>query len=362
MAGKKQTTKKQTSKKKMSKKKKRQIRKVVMLIVLLLILILLALGLFVTLFVQDKYARMDKISIISGELQFNEVDPTTSESMKQYRTIALFGLDNRANGNFKSGNSDTIIIASINEKTGEIKMVSVYRDTYLDIGKNSFNKANAAYNRGGPKQAIEMLNRNFDLNITDYVSVDFNALVTVIDALGGIELDITGEEAKYMIGYIEEINEMTGHNSGNVSAGRQTVDGVQATAYARVRYTSGWDYRRTERQRTVITKIFEKAKRTDLFTLNSILDKVLPKVSTSLELSELLSLAADAGKYYMGENTGFPFEHESTTVGRLTYMVVAVDFEANVRTLHQFLFANETYTPSKTVKELSATMKNNTGY
>ena len=346
----------------MSKKKKRQLRKVISLVVLLLALIPLSGVLFMTLFVQDKYAKMDKISIIKGELQFNDLDPETEEAMSQYRTVALFGLDNRSNGNFNSGNSDTIIIASINEKTGEIKMVSVYRDTYLDIGNNTFNKANAAYNRGGPKQAIEMLNKNFDLNITDYVSVDFNALVTVIDELGGIELDITGEEAGYMIGYIDEINEMTGHDSGYVSRGTQTVDGVQATAYARVRYTAGWDYRRTERQRTVITKIFEKAKRADLLTLNRILDKVLPKVSTSFELTELLSLAADAGKYSMGDSAGFPFERESTTVGKLTYMVVAVDFEANVRSLHEFLFANEEYTPSRTVLELSATMKKNTGY
>ncbi len=349
-------------KKKMSKKKKRQLRKVITLAILMLLMILLAGVMLVTLFVQDKYAKLNKISIISGDLKFTDLDPGTQEVMSKYRTIALFGLDNRSNGNFKSGNSDTIIIASINEETGEIKMVSVYRDTYLDIGNNSFNKANAAYNRGGPKQAIEMLNKNFDLHITDYVTVDFNALVTVIDELGGIELDITGEEAEYMIGYIDEINEMTRHNSGYVSKGTQTVDGVQATAYARVRYTAGWDYRRTERQRTVITKIFEKAKRADLMTLNRILDKVLPKVSTSLELSELLSLAADAGKYSMGDNAGFPFEKESTTVGKLTYMVVAVDFEANVRTLHEFLFANEEYTPSKTVQKLSETMKNNTGY
>lgn len=356
------TSKEKLPKKRMSKKKKRQLGKVIMLAVLLVVMILLAGVMLVMLFVQDKYARLDKISIISGDLKFNDLDSDTREVMSQYRTIALFGLDNRSNGNFKSGNSDTIIIASINEETGEIKMVSVYRDTYLKIADNSFNKANAAYNRGGPKQAIEMLNENFDLNITDYVSVDFNALVTVIDELGGIELDITGEEAGYMTGYIDEINEMTRHNSGYVSRGTQTVDGVQATAYARVRYTAGWDYRRTERQRSVITKIFEKAKKADLMTLNRILDKVLPKISTSLELTELLSLAADAGKYSMGDSAGFPFERESATIGKLSYMVVAVDFEENVRTLHEFLFSNEEYTPSRTVRELSETMKEKTGY
>lgn len=356
------TSKEKMPKKRMSKKKKRQLWKVLTLAVLLVLMILLTGVMLVTLYVQEKYAKLDKISIVSEEVKFNDLASDTQEAMIQYRTIALFGLDNRSNGNFKSGNSDTIIIVSINEETGEIKMVSVYRDTYLKIGDNSFNKANAAYNRGGPKQAIDMLNENFDLNITDYVSVDFNALVTVIDELGGIELDITGEEAKYMKGYIDEINEMTKHNSGYVSKGTQIVDGVQATAYARVRYTAGWDYRRTERQRTVITRIFEEAKKADLLTLNRILDKVLPQVSTSLELTELLSLAADAGKYSMGENAGFPFEKASTTIGKLTYMVVAVDFEQNVRTLHEFLFANEDYIPSEAVQKLSETMKEKTGY
>ena len=207
-----------------------------------------------------------------------------------------------------------------------------------------------------------MLNKNLDLNITDYVSVDFNAVVKAVDAVGGIEMEVTGEEAKYINGYIEEVAEVTGTSSNYVSAGNQTLDGVQATAYARIRYTSGADFKRTERQRTVITKVFEKAKQADLLTLNSILDTLLPEISTSLSVTEMLGLAKDVGKYNMGENTGFPFERQTAHIGSITYAEVAVDFEANVKQLHNFLYGNEQYTPSGTVKELSAAMRNQAGF
>ena len=287
----------------------------------------------------------------------------TQKTLEGYESIALFGLDNRSTGNFERGNSDTIIVVSINRKTGEIRMASVYRDTYLDISEDQYRKANAAYANGGPKQAIEMLNKNLALDITDYVSVDFNALVDAIDLLGGIELDITPEEAEWLNGYVVETNEVTGHNSGPVSPGTNVhVDGVQATSYARIRYV-GLDYQRTERQRTVITKMFEKAKQCDLFTLNDLLDKLLPQISTSLSMTELLGLAGNAGKYHMGENTGFPFDKETPgNVGSAGDAVVPVDLANNVAQLHQFLYDSESYTPSETVQNISATIRANTGY
>lgn len=346
------------NKKKKLTKRKRQRYKIIGLIVLVILIFILLIAAFAL----SKWNKLDKIAISKKDVEVNDLTEETAKSMKGYTTIALFGLDNRSNGNFESGNSDTIIVVSINNDSGEIKMASVYRDTFLDIGDDSFNKANAAYNRGGPKQAINMLNRNLDLNITDYVSVDFNAVVDVVDAVGGIELDITEEEAHYINGYIDEIMDVTGKSSSHVSAGTQTVDGVQATAYARIRYTSGWDFKRTERQRTVIAKTFEKAKQVNLATLNSLVDVILPEVSTSLSIPEILGLAKNVTKYNMGENTGFPFETHTVDVGKITYAEAAVDFEANVTELHKFLFSSENYTPSATVKELSETLKSLTGY
>ena len=346
-------------KKRKTKRKKRQQRKIILAVLAVLIAII---GL-VFAFGWSKYGKMGRISIRDKDVKINDLSIETQKTLEGYESIALFGLDNRSTGNFERGNSDTIIVVSINRKTGEIRMASVYRDTYLDISEDQYRKANAAYANGGPKQAIEMLNKNLDSDITDYVSVDFNALVDAIDLLGGIELDITPEEAEWLNGYVVETNEVTGHNSGPVSPGTNVhVDGVQATSYARIRYV-GLDYQRTERQRTVITKMFEKAKQCDLFTLNDLLDKLLPQISTSLSMTELLGLAGNAGKYHMGENTGFPFDKETPgNVGSAGDAVVPVDLANNVAQLHQFLYDSESYTPSETVQNISATIRANTGY
>ncbi len=340
-------------------RRRRQRRK----LIFMLVVVVLAICCLAFAFVWNKYDKMGKTLIKEKDVKINDLTPETKEAFKGYESIALFGLDNRSTGTFESGNSDAIIVVSINKESGEIKMASVYRDTYLDIGEDHFRKANAAYANGGPKQAIEMLNKNLDLGITDYVSVDFSALTQAIDLLGGIELDIQEDEVGYMNDYIDTTGEIVGHSSSHVSAGTGVhVDGVQATAYTRIRYTEGWDYRRTERQRTVIQKMFEKAKACDLLTLNHVLDEILPQVSTSLDMAELVLLAKDAGKYHMGENTGFPFEKESGSVGDMGDMVIPIDLEANVIQLHQFLYSNEAYETSQTVKDLSATIRANTGY
>lgn len=336
------------------KKKARQKRKIIITIVAIILMLIL----LVVAFLVSKTSKMDKIAI--KDVTINEgVDDSDS---KGYTTLALFGLDNRSNGSFKSGNSDTIIVVSINNKSGEIKMASIYRDSYLDIDSNKFRKANAAYAAGGPQQAIDMLNKNLDLTITDYVAVDFNALVEVIDLLDGVDIEVDAEEASLMDGYIDEVTSVTGKTSNYVSAGLQTLDGVQATAYARIRYTTGWDYKRTERQRLVITKMFEKAKKANLLTLNSILDTALPDISTSLSGTELLGLATKMSKYSMGENTGFPFDKTSDTVEGLGSMVIPIDLASNVTQLHAFLYGVEDYEVSDTVQELSDTIHNNTGY
>ena len=346
-------------KKKKTNRKKRQQRKIILAI---LAVILALIGLAAA-YVWSKYGKMGRIDIKDKDVKINDLSVDTKKTLDGYDNIALFGLDNRSTGNFERGNSDTIIVVSISKKSGEIRMASVYRDSYLDIGDNTFRKANAAYANGGPKQAIEMLNKNLDLNITDYVSVDFSALVDAIDALGGIELDITAEEAEWLNGYIVETNEVTGHNSGPVSPGENVhVDGVQATSYARIRYV-GLDYQRTERQRTVITKMFEKAKQCDLMTLNALLDKMLPQISTSLSLTEMLGLAGNITKYHMGENTGFPFDKATPgNVGGAGDAVVPVNLAENVKQLHAFLYDNESYTPSETVQSVSAAIQSNTGY
>ena len=188
-------------------RKKRRQKKIILVVVEILVLLLLA----VVLFAVVKLSKIQKdTSFNESDLEFNEgISSESQQIMKGYTTLALFGLDNRSNGNLSKGNSDVIMIASINNDTHEVKLASVYRDSYLDIGNSTYRKCNSAYANGGPEQAISMLNTNLDLNITDYVTVDFNAVVECVDLLGGVEMTVTDEEAVLMHGYMDEISKLT---------------------------------------------------------------------------------------------------------------------------------------------------------
>ena len=156
------------------------------------------------------------------------------------------------------------------------KLISVYRDTFLNVKDDTYGKINSAYAKGnGAKGAIAALNKNLNLDIVDYVVVDFGALVDAVDLLGGVELTLTDQEVQIMNdNYIDEINSVTNHNSSKLSGGGvHTVDGVQALAYCRIRYTAGNDFKRTERQRTVLTKMIEKAKGSGITTIGSMIEK-----------------------------------------------------------------------------------------
>lgn len=286
----------------------------------------------------------DKLSI-SDELTYDETG---------YLNVALFGLDKRENNEEMGTRSDSIMIASLNRETKEIKISSVYRDTLLQQDDGTYNKANAAYSFGEETEAIAMLNRNLDMDIQRYVTVDFSALVDVIDALGGVEIDVTEEEIEYINGYGTEITANTGVTTPMVvSPGLQTLNGVQATAYTRIRYTAGDDFKRAERQRTVLTKIAEKAQEASLSSLNKIIDRVFPKVKTNFTLAEILAYAKDVKKYKLGETTGFPFDKDTMDYGDAGNVVYAIGLEDNVIELHEYFFGDDGYKPSSTVKDIS---------
>ena len=342
----------------MSKKQK---KKIFLIIIELFVLIILATMLYAI-------SKLNQIQRPGNEMMDQvEVNEDIGQDVltvtDKFLTIAVFGLDNRSNGNLTSGNSDVMIVVSVDRETQEVKMCSVYRDTYLDIGDGKYRKCNAAFAKGGVQSAISMLNKNFDLNITDYVTVDFNAVVECIDLLGGIELTITDDEAHYMTGYIKELNDLTGNTSEIPKiGGTYILDGVQATAYARIRYTAGDDYKRTERQRTVITKMMEKAQKADLKTINKIIDEMLNDIETSFSNKELISLAAKAFDYKITGSVGFPFTKNTIELGSKGIVVAPCTLETNVTELHKFLYNNSEYTPSMTVKENSKKIESDTGF
>lgn len=328
---------------------RKQQKKIVLVVVEIFVLLILAVVLY-------GVSKLNRINRPENEIMDlvevnDDMEQEVLEVTESFRTIAVFGLDNRSNGNFDSGNSDVIIIVTINNKTQEVKMCSVYRDTYLDTGDGKFRKCNAAFAKGGPQAAISMLNKNLDLSITDYVTVDFNSVVECIDLVGGIELTITDEEAHYMTGYVKELNELTG-NTAEVpeTGGTYLLDGVQATAYARIRYTAGNDYKRTERQRTVIAKLVEKVQQSDLKTVNSMIDTMFEDIETSFTNAELISLAAKVFDYQLTGSVGFPFAVKEVELGSKGLVVAPDTLESNVIELHKFLYNNEEYIPSATVK------------
>ena len=333
--------------KRRAKKKKRR-RRIGILVAEVIILSVLCVFAYAT-------VKMDK-------LDFNFLDEDKLEVYKDtgpYTNIALFGLDAREGESIESGvRSDSMMIASINNETNEVKVVSIFRDTLLKQQDGTFDKANAAYSYGGPQEAIALLNRNLDLDIKNYMSVDFKALSDVIDALGGMELELTAEEVVHMNNYCVETSEVTGKDYERIEpevAGTYHLNGVRATSYARIRATAGGDYKRAERQRLVIEKIVEKAQKANLKTLDKIIDVVFPQVSTSFSSKDLIGIAANALSYQLGETQGFPYSIADTDVvdGYEGSYVVPSDFDGDVKKLHEFLFNEKDYQVSDTVKEIS---------
>lgn len=362
MAKKKPLTKKQ---KRILQRRRR--RRILFGIEIFILLILIG-GVFI-------YAKLGKMNFT--DLDFSKIGVNTGVSdnnvMKGYTTIGLIGLDGR-DGELKSGaRSDTMIIASINNDTKKVKLVSVYRDTYLRIGEDSegngqYDKANAAYAKGGPEQFLSMLNTNLDLNVTDFVSVDFQAVAEAVELLGGIDVELKEEEVVHLNNYCVETSKVTGmdYRPLEEKAGVHHLNGVQTVSYARIRYTSGNDFRRAARQREVIYKIVEKAKNSDIATLSKILDKVFPKVYTSFTKAEILQMGMSMMSYDIEDQTGFPFDHlyggrVKDAMGGLD-VVLPVTLESNVIKLHEFLYPEDSYTPSDEVKAYSQRIVDKSGF
>lgn len=343
---------------KVSRKTRRKRKAVIIAVEVIVLLLLLAVC-----FVWQKIGKIHfEKSMTDSEAGINsDLNESTLLAMGGYTNIALLGLDNRGSNNYNSGNSDVIMVASINNETHEVKLVSVYRDTYLNIGDDKYKKANSAYAKGGAVQAVQMLNTNLDLNITEYVCVDWNALVETIDALGGIDIEITEQEVKYINFYLWEIDEMTGLTTPEVEeAGMVHLNGTQATAYARIRYTTGYDFKRASRQRIVLQAMVEKAKDADLATLSKICDTVFDDISTTLSLKEILSLLKALPDYTISSTSGFPYDLSIEKMNGAEYDVPA-ELDNNVIELHEYLFNETDYTPSATVQGISDYIVDKTG-
>ena len=348
--------------KKMSarEKAKKKRKKIILFIIEIFVLIIMVGVLYAVL----KTEKVGKMELAPEDLVINEDVKEREETtnMKEYRNIALFGVDSTTGALTKNTRSDTIMIASIDQETGDCTLVSVYRDTYLNLSNDSYNKCNSAYAKGGPQMAINMLNMNLDMNITDFVTVGFAGLADTIDALGGVKIDVDDSELHHLNSYQFTMAEDLKRPYNEVtSSGFQLLDGLQATAYCRIRYTAGDDFKRAERQREVLMAVAEKAKSASPAVLNQIANDVFDEVYTSLDLTEIVSLLGNITKYNIVDQGGFPNEQYRTTgtVGSKGSCVIPLDLKENVEWLHKFLF-NEEYTVSSDVESYSEKIKSDT--
>ena len=345
-----------SGKKRGKRKKKLRILKGILIFFVMILIVFISAISAAILFVNNKMDMVQKVEIDESQISISD-----NKNLTTYRNIAIFGVDSRSNEYNKNGRSDCIMIASINNRTHDIKLISVYRDTYLQIDEHGLDKITHAYSYGGAPLTIKTLNTNLDLNISEFVTVNFDAVVDMVDALGGIEMNITAEEAKYINQYIDEVNMITNKNSKHITkAGKYTLDGVQAVSYCRIRYTNGGDYKRTERMRDVLALILAKLKTKNVTQINSIADKVLPKVYTNLSTKDLITMIPSVTSFDISKSTGWPYKVDGVTISGVWYGV-ANTLESNVKQLHEEIFENENYEVPESIKTISNKIKKKAG-
>ena len=368
--------------KKSRKYKKMRRRKIIFGIEITVLLILSGI-LFVYAWINRSMDKMNQDTLDSSQIQINsEVKANTDLSqMSGTQVIALVGVDARGvEGSelAESMNSDTIILCCIDHDKQEIRMVSIMRDTWMNMAKYTdeyyeFDKANSAYNRGGPESMLSMLNTNLDFALTDYVTVNFKALADAIDVLGGLDIEMTNAECVHANNYNREVSEAQGveyeaipydEDLGDDYSEVRHVSGALATSYARIRYGGGDDANRTSRQRIVINLMVQKLKQNPT-KIPEILDKVMGNVSTSLTKNEILELGMHAVTYTMGTSYAYPFQlcYGENVVNALGEdVVIPVTLEFNVRELHEYLYPGLSYEPSAAVTEYSDYIARKSGY
>lgn len=368
--------------KKSRKYKKMRRRKIIFGIEITVLLILSGI-LFVYAWINRSMDKMNQDTLDSSQIQINsEVKANTDLSqMSGTQVIALVGVDARGvEGSelAESMNSDTIILCCIDHDKQEIRMVSIMRDTWMNMAKYTdeyyeFDKANSAYNRGGPESMLSMLNTNLDFALTDYVTVNFKALADAIDVLGGLDIEMTNAECVHANNYNREVSEAQGveyeaipydEDLGDDYSEVRHVSGALATSYARIRYGGGDDAKRTSRQRIVINLMVQKLKQNPT-KIPEILDKVMGNVSTSLTKNEILELGMHAVTYTMGTSYAYPFQlcYGENVVNALgDDVVIPVTLEFNVRELHEYLYPGLSYEPSAAVTEYSDYIARKSGY
>ncbi len=355
-------------------KKKNKLVKIILIIFIIILIIFTAIYFAANGYVNEKLGKIQYENITNDTNDLGISEQATVDDSK-FRNICLFGLDSRYDTYDDDYRTDCIMVASINKETNDVTLFSIYRDTFTRMdedGTVKLDKINHAY-YGGVTNTLKTINTNFDLNITEYVTVDFNAVADLVNSVGGIQINITSEELQYINGYIKDVSGVTDMSANYIkTAGTQTLSGVQAVAYARIRYTAGSDYKRAERMRTVLEKVITKLKKMDVTKLDSVMNTIFPEIHTNIKSDDIKTLASNILLYKIQKTFGFPYSTSDVALNKNNYTAKAtsenIDYycipktlASNVEKLHKEVFDDEDYVVPDTVKEISNEIVSTTG-
>lgn len=316
---------------------------------------------------QEETRETESQTILAEETEEQTEAPINYTGETTYTTVLLVGVDARlGDGLTTNTRSDTVIVCAINDQTKQVRLASLYRDTYLRWSNGSYGKLTEQMQKGDIVDLVNSINYDFDLAIDSYVVVNWSIAANIVNMLGGIDIELTEEEVgannptANINGYITTIVENTGiPSTGIYEAGMRTLDGVQAVAYCRIRYV-GNDYERTVRQQKTIDATLAKAKTAGIPTLIKIATMSLANIATNMDKFDILSMAMDVGKYSIEKTNGFPTEEgrysDAKYTGHIPFpdCIVTDDFEGEVKKLHEFLYDDINYVVPDDVKEIGA--------
>ncbi|MGI6735754.1 MAG: LCP family protein [Anaerovoracaceae bacterium] len=335
---------------------------VIVLIIVALLAALVATGVFLYHQVRKKMELLDSHPIKNSSL---DIDSQTAKDLSGYRNILLLGIDTREGESDEKCRSDASIIVSINEKTGQVRLISVVRDSYLDLEENDrhvLDKLTHAHAYAGPTNTIRAVNRNLDLNVDDYVRVNWQTVADVVDALDGITVEVKDYEIDEMNKYIRDTNRsLHGSRKPIRHAGRQKLNGIQAVTYCRIRKVGGGDMERAQRMRTVFKCCYSKLMDMNLFELGAFADKVLPEIRTSMTGEQALQLVLRGCRYDISASQGWPYNWDGATIDGVSYDV-PITLESNVVKLHKKAFGQKNYKAPDRVREISQRICESSGY
>lgn len=345
----------------LKKSRKKIIRRVIIIVV---ILCLICAGGYVAAkaYLTNQLSNFDYVSLKGEDL---DIDPSVEDNLKGYLNIVLLGIDSREGENIDNCRSDAIMIISIDKKTSQVKMCSVLRDSYLDVennGEEFMDKVTHAHAYGGPVNTIRALNRNLDMNISDYMRVNWQTVADVVEAVGGVKVNIKDYEINEMNKYIRDTYRNLKKKTSYIKrAGLQTLDGTQAVTYCRIRKVGNGDEERSDRMRRVVKQLVAKSKKMKISELIETANKVMPEIQTSISPGRMFDLMKKYQSYKLKNTKPWPYRYEGVILNGVWYDV-PVTISKNVRLLHYVLFGDKTYKPTERVYTYSRQAASDSGY